>query len=384
MLDKREEDLLKQQVLDIMNEEQQEQEKSHRPKQPKKKKKHTGLKIVGILFAILLVLVGFVIGTKPGRSMIYKAASSFVFSNVSKEDPHKGDSDKAEQTEDTKTNTSVREEKYITNYLIFGIEEFGGARNTDTMMIATIDTKKDTIKLTSLLRDSYVEIPGYKANKLNSAYGKGGVKLLMETIELNYRIKLDGYVSVDFQSFEDIVDLLGGVDIELGEKEAKYLNTTNYISKKSNRNVKAGMNHLNGNQVMGYCRVRKVETLGGISSDYGRVVRQQRALKAIFDSYKSQSIFKLLPIAKECLGYVNTNLSQKQIEEAMSAVVENKIRTLETFRVPVDGAFDAPKKHNGIGYPLLLDWDKNRTELYQFIFNDSESEAQEELGKLKR
>lgn len=384
MQDKREEELLKQQVLDIMNEEQQEQEiKQQRPKQPKKKKKHTGLKVVGILFAILLVLVGFIIGTKPGRSIIYKAASNFVFSNVNKEDPHKGDASEAEPTEETKNDSSVRTEKYITNYLIFGIEEFGGARNTDSMMIATIDTKKDTLKLTSLLRDSYVQIPGYKQNKLNSAYARGGAKLLIETIELNYKVKLDGYVSVDFKNFEEIVDLLGGVDIELGEKEANYLNRTNYISKKSNRNVKAGMNHLNGNQVMGYCRVRKVETLGGISSDYGRIVRQQRTLKAIFDSYKSKSFFKLLPIAKSCLGYVNTNLSQKQIEDAMEAVVENKIRTLDTFRVPVDGAFDAPKRYNGIGYPLVLEWDKNRTELYQFIFNDTESEAQDELAKLK-
>ncbi len=384
MQDKREEELLKQQVLDIMNEEQQEQEiKQQRPKQPKKKKKHTGLKVVGILFAILLVLVGFIIGTKPGRSIIYKAASNIVFSNVNKEDPHKGDASEAEPTEETKNDSSVRTEKYITNYLIFGIEEFGGARNTDSMMIATIDTKKDTLKLTSLLRDSYVQIPGYKQNKLNSAYARGGAKLLIETIELNYKVKLDGYVSVDFKNFEEIVDLLGGVDIELGEKEANYLNRTNYISKKSNRNVKAGMNHLNGNQVMGYCRVRKVETLGGISSDYGRIVRQQRTLKAIFDSYKSKSFFKLLPIAKSCLGYVNTNLSQKQIEDAMEAVVENKIRTLDTFRVPVDGAFDAPKRYNGIGYPLVLEWDKNRTELYQFIFNDTESEAQDELAKLK-
>lgn len=383
MQDKREEELLKQQVLDIMNEEQQEQERSRKPKQSKKKKKYTALKIVGIVFALLLVLVVFIVGTRPGRSLVYKAASSFVFGNVNKEDNHKEDSEGIDWTVDTKDDSSVRREDYITNYLIFGIEEIKGARNTDSMMIATIDTKKNTLKLTSLLRDSYVEIPGYKNNKLNSAYAKGGVKLLMETIELNYKIKLSGYVSVNFESFEEIVDLLGGVDIELGEKEAKYLNRTNYISKKSNRNVKAGWNHLNGNQVLGYCRVRKVQTLGGTSSDYGRIIRQQRTLKAIFDSYISKSIFKLLPIAKECLGYVNTNLSQKQIEEAMEAVVENKIKTLETFRVPVDGAFDDPVKYNGIGYPLVLEWDKNRIELYKFIFNDSDSEAQNELAKLK-
>jgi LCP family protein required for cell wall assembly len=379
MQDKKTEELLKQQVLEIMNEEQQ--EKHQKPK--KKKKKHKVLKAIGIVFAILLVAVLFIVGTKPGRRLAYKAVSSFVFGNVNWEDIDSEDGDASDRSKDTNKNTAVRSEKYITNYLIFGIEEFKGAKNTDSMMIATIDTKKNTLKLTSLLRDSYVEIPGYKNNKLNSAYAKGGVKLLMETIEHNYKIDLDGYVSVNFESFEKIVDLLGGVDIELGKKEAEYLNRTNYISKKSNRNVKPGWNHLNGNQVLGYCRVRKVETLGGVSSDYGRILRQQRTLNAIFDSYKSKSFFKLLPIAKECLGYVNTNLTQKQIEDALAAVVENKIRTLETFRVPVDGAFEAPKKYNGIGYPLVLEWDKNRIELYKFIFNYSDSEAQEALASLK-
>jgi len=154
------------------------------------------------------------------------------------------------------------------------------------------------------------------------------------------------------------------------------LNTTNYISKKSNRNVKAGVNKLNGNQVMGYCRVRKVKTLGGANNDYGRIVRQQRALKAIFDSYKSpKNFFRIISVTKESLGYVTTNLTQSQIKKAMEDIIENRIKTLDTFRIPVDGTFDAPKKYNGIGYPLILDWNANRIELYKFIFHDTEEEA---------
>ena len=391
MQDRREEDILKQQVLDMLNEEQigmdqvPTQEPAKKPIQkpvqnkPRKKKRHRVLKITGVILALLLIFVAFMIGTKPGRSIIYSAASDFIFSNVDNIDVIE-----KYEAEGNQHTASTREEDYVTNYLIFGIEEFGGARNTDSMMVASINTKDDTMKLTSLLRDSYVEIPGYKANKLNSAYAKGGARLLVDTIELNYKIQIDGYVSVDFKSFEEIVDLLGGVTIELGEKEVKYLNTTNYISKKSNRNVKAGMNKLNGNQVMGYCRVRKVETLGGINNDYGRIVRQQRAIKAIFDSYIStKNIFKILPITKECLGYVTTNLTQSQIEAAIEAVVENKITTLETFRIPVDGAFDSPKKYNGIGYPLVLDWDTNRVELFKFIFNDSKKEAESKLIKIE-
>lgn len=385
MSNRYEEDLLKQQVLKIMNDEKAEkdtmeiEEKEEQgwdapPKKSpsRKKKNHKTLKIAGIMALILLILTILIIGTKPGRSIIYKSASTFVFNNMNNEEIIK----KYDAAGGTEHADGARHEDYVTNYLIFGIEEFGGARNTDSMMIASINTKDDTLKLTSLLRDSYVDIQGYKANKLNSAYARGGARLLVDTIEKNYKVQIDGYVSVDFKSFEKIVDLLGGVTIELGKEEARYLNKTNYISQKKNRNVKKGVNHLNGNQVMGYVRVRKVKTLGGVNNDYGRIVRQQRALKAIFDSYKSpKNLFKILSVTKESLGYVTTNLTQDQIEKAMADVVENKITTLDTFRIPADGAFDAPKKYNGITYPIVLDWDKNRVELYKFIFDDTEKEA---------
>jgi LCP family protein required for cell wall assembly len=385
MSNRYEEDLLKQQVLKIMNDEKAEkdtmeiEEKEEQGWDPppkkspsRKKKNHKTLKIAGIMALILLILTILIIGTKPGRSIIYKSASTFVFNNMNNEEIIK----KYDAAGGTEHADGARHEDYVTNYLIFGIEEFGGARNTDSMMIASINTKDDTLKLTSLLRDSYVDIQGYKANKLNSAYARGGARLLVDTIEKNYKVQIDGYVSVDFKSFEKIVDLLGGVTIELGKEEARYLNKTNYISQKKNRNVKKGVNHLNGNQVMGYVRVRKVKTLGGVNNDYGRIVRQQRALKAIFDSYKSpKNLFKILSVTKESLGYVTTNLTQDQIEKAMADVVENKITTLDTFRIPADGAFDAPKKYNGITYPIVLDWDKNRVELYKFIFDDTEKEA---------
>jgi LCP family protein required for cell wall assembly len=384
MQDRKEEDLLKQQILEIMKEEQSYNEQKpplrSRNVKPVKKKKHRAIKVAGMTALALLLIIAFIIGTKSGRRLIYRPVSDFIYSNVDNEDII----EEYQEEGDDHYTESIRQEDYITNYLIFGIEEFGGARNTDSIMIASINTKDDTVKLTSLLRDSYVEIPDHNANKLNSAYSKGGARMMVDTIELNYKIKIDGYVSVDFKSFEKIVDLLGGVTIELGKEEAKYLNTTNYISKKSNRNVKAGVNKLNGNQVMGYCRVRKVKTLGGANNDYGRIVRQQRALKAIFDSYKSpKNLFKILSVTKKSLGYVTTNLTQSQIEKAVEDMVENKIKKLDTFRIPVDGAFDAPRKYNGIGYPIVLDWDTNRIELYKFIFDESEKEAKTALASQK-
>lgn len=387
MKDKSVEDLLREQVNEIMNEQQMTEEyipqgqRVHtdrpRSKKRRKRKKRTLLKVMGMLSALLLIVLVLIIGTKTGRSMLYRKASEFIYGNINKENLEDVDSDKETIT------PGIRVEDYVTNYLIFGIEEIGGAKNTDTMMIATINTREDSIKITSLLRDSYVDIPGYKSNKLNSAYSRGGAKLLIETIEKNYKIKIDGYASVNFESFEKIVDLLGGVTIELGEEEAKYLNKTNYISKKKNRNVKPGVNKLNGNQLMGYVRVRKVKTLGGANNDYGRVVRQQRALKAIFESYISTNVLKLPGVTKEILGYVNTNVDEKAIAEAMAAVVENRMTNIETLRIPVDGAFDAPKKYNGIGYPIVLNWEVNRVELYKFIFGDTEEEAKEALARLQ-
>lgn len=378
------EELLKQQVMEIMDEDQQEsQRRDDPPRQGRgkksKRKKYRALKTIAVVLALLLVCVGLILGTKAGRRVIYRAAGNFVYNNT----------DNAEEEEESEASNiqhvpGARHEDYVMNYLIFGIEEFGGARNTDSMMIASVNTKDKTVKLTSLLRDSYVEIPGYKSNKLNAAYSKGGATLLIQTIETNYKVQIDGYASVDFKSFEEIVDMLGGVTIELGKEEAAYLNKTNYISKKENRNVHAGVNQLNGNQAMGYCRVRKVKTLGGANNDYGRIVRQQRVLKAMFDSYVApRNMLQLLPITKQGLGYVTTNLSQKQIEKAMEAVVENRITTMETSRIPVDGTFDAPKKYNGIGYPLVLNWEKNRVEIYKFIFGDTQEEAEAKLASLK-
>ncbi|NLJ97533.1 MAG: hypothetical protein GX321_10325 [Clostridiales bacterium] len=387
MEDKKVQERLKQQVLDIMEDENNPQikknkSKNYNKKNNVKKKKHRLLKAFGMILLSLLLIVVLAVGTKPGRSIIYKLASKFVYSNIQKPSP-KGEDNK-EVINKREPSKDVVHEDYVVNYLIFGIEKIGGAKNTDAMLIVSLNTKDGKIKLTSLLRDSYVEIPGHKANKLNSAYSRGGVELLIDTIEKNYMIPISGYASVDFKAFESLVDLLGGVTIELGKDEAEYLNKTNYISEKSNRNVVAGKNKLNGNQVMGYVRVRKVKTLGGANYDYGRVVRQQRALTAMFDSLmSSKNIFKILSITKEGLGYVTTDLNQPQIENMLELVVENKMTTLDSFRIPVDGAYEAPKKYNGVGYPIILDWETNLIELYKFIYGYSDEEAKAVLATIQ-
>ena len=286
-----------------------------------------------------------------------------------------------------------RSEDYVKTFLAFGIEEIGGASNTDAILLVSINKKDNTIKLTSVMRDTYVNIPGDYPNKINSVYARGvsrtennslkkaaGAALLQNVIENTFDVDISGYACVNFSSFEKIVDRLGGIDIELGEKEAAYLRKTNYISNPANRTVKAGWNHMNGNQVLGYCRVRKVVTLGGANNDYGRTVRHRRVINAIIAKFKETSIFDLIPIMKDCLGYIFTNLTDKQIEDVLVDIVENKIFTTESMRLPADEFFtDSGRKgiFNGksnITYTLVLgdQLGKNIERFHQFLFLDGE------------
>lgn len=350
----------------------------------KKKKSHRGLKIFVTMLATLLFALLFLVGTKYGRKLLYKAAGGYIYNYVNK------DETKEEHLVDIEgdvefQNRSVvgRKEDYVSNFLLFGIEEIGGGKNTDSMIIVSINTKTKNMKLTSLMRDTYVTVPGWKSTKLNSAYAHGGINMLVDTIEQNYKIHIDGYANVNFDSFEKIIDRLGGVTIELGKEEADYLNRTNYISKKKYRNVEEGVNKLNGNQALGYCRVRKVPTLGGANYDFGRTLRQRRVIDAIFDSYISQGIFQWIPIMNDCMGYVTTSLSKEQIETALEDIVENKITTLDMMRVPVDGMYDAPRAYQGVTWPLVLDWDSNIAQMYEFIYGDTQEEANAKVASYR-
>ena len=367
---------LKQQVNDELSQEEHQSNEGADMKTEKPRKKHTGLKITGAVIFVLFVVIVYFVGTKPGRKVLYNWGSSIVAGRVesvgTKENSGNELFTKPTIPLDgaTSIESDIRKEEYVANFLLFGIEEIGGGGRTDTMMIASVNLKDKSIKLTSLMRDCYVEIKGHGSNKLNSAYAFGGADLLIDTVQNNFKIYIDGYASVNFDSFEKIVDMLGGVDIELGSTEANYLNTTNYISNPSYRNVKAGWNTLNGNQALGYARVRKVVTLGGANNDFGRTLRHRRLINAIFDKYKSKSIFELATIMYNILPEIKTNLSATQISDVLEQVLENGITKIDNYRIPAEGFYtDARNEH---GYVLILDFDGNIKEMYKNIFLDVE------------
>ena len=341
----------------------------------------------GVFIALgVLVILGLFLGfTKPGHRIL-KAMGGKIWSLSTNEfgesnlipdvDIIDDESDNPEiNDKDIMWNVgsgSGRKEENVYNILLVGEEAINsnGARGrTDLIIIATLNKNDKKVKLTSLMRDTLVQIPGYQDNKLNSAYEKGGIELLYKTIELNFDIKLDGCVKVNFESFEKIIDRLGGLEITLTNGEARYLNTTNYISKPQYRNVAAGKQKLNGNQVLGYSRIRHRAAITGDNNDYGRTDRHRIILNAVFDKYKTKSKPELATIMMGVLPMLTTDIDNKEFEILLDVFMEIGVATIEDLRIPADGAFTDNVKVRGMDV-LIPDLEKNVDVLHKFIFGN--------------
>ncbi len=359
-----------------------------------KKKRKLWIRIaipVGCVVMSLLLLFIFFRYTTPGQNLAIKVGAWFASSKTNYDDGSTQEEQNIDdeiasneeiedleviQPEDVDLNIDngiARHEDYATNILLLGEEtiDSGTARGrTDVMLILTLNSKEKTIKLTSLMRDMYVQIPGHLDNKLNSAYATGGIQLLYDTIELNFNIKLDGYALVGFNDFEKIIDLLGGVDISLTKAEADWLNSTNYISNPAYRTVVAGMNHMNGNQALGYCRIRDVGTADREYNDFGRTSRHRIVLDTLFHKYKSLGIWDLALIANSCLPMVTTDLDSGEIENCLRIAVDIGLDQIEQNRIPAYDTFEnvTIRKMNVI----VPDLTKNVENLHKFIFGEQQ------------
>lgn len=322
-------------------------------------------------FLGLILFIGFYIYTKLNKISRVTSWDTEVYTE---ENEKESDIEIETETEIDYT-PYINKIDNITNILLLGeeaIEESkeGKRGRTDTMIVLTLNKKSKGIKITSLMRDTYVKIPGHKNNKLNSAYNIGGVPLAKQTVELNYGIKIDGCVLIGFDDLEKIVDILGGVDVQLTKEEMEYLNENNYISKEENRNLVEGMNHLNGNQAIGYCRIRYVATGDNESYDFGRTSRQRKVLKALFDTYKSKSIPEMIDLMDELLPYVQTDLSISEIIGLLGSAITMNMDNLETYRLPIDDLYK-DETYSSCGMVLVPYWIDNLKQFWSWI-TDSE------------
>ncbi len=259
----------------------------------------------------------------------------------------------------------VKSDNDIVNILLIGNDRrdekyYSNKRGlTDVIIIATMDRKHGTLKLSSVMRDLRVYVPASGSyEKINAATNhEGEVKSLYKTIAHNFNIKLDGYVQVDFEAFKEVVNAVGGVEVELTDTEARYLSITNYIQKKKNRRgLKAGKQVLNGDQALGYCRIRKgidmigepVVTASGLIDDYGRTWRQRAVLSSAFGKLKTMPLAKWYDIADKVLGYVATDLDNDQILKYMKDVATMGTTDICQLQIPQNPYFRiAPKGEFG-------------------------------------
>ena len=226
--------------------------------------------------------------------------------------------------------------KHLVNILLVGQDrrEGQGRQRSDSMILVTFNKSTNRITLTSFMRDQYVQIPGYKNNKLNAAYEIGGMKLLTKTLKANFGVVVDGIVEVDFNGFVDVIDLLGGVTINLTDKEAEHLNT----AYPGHWQLQPGEQLLTGEQALAYSRIRSIDT------DYRRAERQRKVVTAIIDSAKNLSLGQLLSLMDDILPMVSTNLSNSQIMNYASDLFPMLASAkLKSTRIPVEGTFEEGK-----------------------------------------
>lgn len=258
----------------------------------------------------------------------------------------------------------VASDDEIINILLVGAdkrETWNEAGRSDSMMIATLDKKHKRLKLTSIMRDTYVTIPGYaEQNRINAAYSFGGVKLMYKTIAQNFGLKLDGYVVVDFAAFKKVINMLDGVDIELTEWEQQYLvyayRNTDYMS-----DIKVGKNTLSGKQALAYTRIRQ-----DAQADFGRTARQRKVLASIFAEVKTMPMSKWVDMATEILPCVATDLTNDEVLDYMTSIITMGTTEIDQMRIPVDGSF-TDETHREMRV-LVPDLEKNTNELHKFIF----------------
>jgi len=204
---------------------------------------------------------------------------------------------------------------------------------SDTMILISINQENKRLAMTSFMRDSYLNIVALSGNgvykeRLNTAYCTGGIKQLADTLAYNFGVEIDNFVEVDFEAFKVIVDTLGGVDIELTETEAWYLNQT------TDWGLEEGLNHLNGEQALAYSRIRKID------SDFYRTERQRTVINEIIKKVKSSSIKDIITLTETFLPLVTTDMSNTDITKYIIQIVPIlKDLEIETLRIPVDGTW---------------------------------------------
>ncbi len=299
-----------------------------------------GMTVMSIFMAIVIAVVGcfgYAVNMLKGMNIEKSADNSFV-------DP-----------------SLLTDADGVKNILLIGLDDDqGGTSRSDTMMLLTLDTVNKSIKLTSFLRDMWVDIPEYKSAKLNASYAHGGAQLTMDTIEYNFGVDIDNYVIVDFDMFKSIVDSLGGITVEITKREAEFINRT------TKSTVEEGINHLDGKKALIYARIRKLD------SDFYRTQRQRKVITAIIDKVKQTDPLELVEVVKEILPMITTDINPVGMIVTGISALSCFGAEIDQLQIPADDAY-VSKRISGQS-ALVPDIEKNTEKLKEFIYGENKGE----------
>lgn len=251
----------------------------------------------------------------------------------------------------------------IINILLTGEDRLPGEdrQRSDSMILCSFNTEKNTFTMISFLRDTYVAIPGYWHEKLNAAYQYGGANTLNQTLAANFGVHVDGNVMVDFDGFVGVIDLLGGVDINLTQAEADHLTGIN-----REWNMKPGMQRLNGEKALAYSRIRYID------ADAYRAQRQRNVITSLINRYKSLSVSEMLSLTTQILesGFLKTNMTADEIIDYVTKLFPMfTTATINNQQIPVYGTYEEMSV-GGLTYCKVPDLVANRKILDEILKND--------------
>ena len=314
--------------------------------------------IISTISIVLAVIVGVVIGYYSYvKSKIYAEPSEIEVKTVEKKNEEEVDYEEVEG---------------ITNVLLVGTDarDLKESARADSIIIATLDNNNNKeIRLTSLFRDTLVDIDGYGPYKLNAAMAFGGINLLKDTIQETYNINIDKYIIINFWGFEAIIDQMGGLEIDVKDYQLDELNK--YIGESTGGNdcpvTESGLQLLNGKQALSYARIRK-----GVGDEFERTERQREVLFKVAEKLRETKPTKYLGIMNSMLDYINTNIDL--LDALNMAYTIYKFPSLDTkqIHIPVTELADDMNYGGEIGWVFIMDREQNTEILHDFIFNGIE------------
>lgn len=238
---------------------------------------------------------------------------------------------------------------------------------SDSMIVLSVNKNTNQLTMVSLMRDLYVKIPGYSDNKLNAAYAFGGFELLDETIATNFGIAIDYNVEINFNGFKDIIDTVDGIDVELNEAEAEYMNSAEFVDDmgvKLDRQFSAGANHLNGQEALCYARIRHVG-----NSDWERTDRQRKVIQTVYSQVREENWTKLLDIYSSVADDLTTDMNNTQIVSIAFSAYSMGLESINSYRVPADHMY-TNERINRMDILVPKDWDTTRSLVKEYLYSE--------------